>query len=146
MNTKASFQRLRIRAGTDNPYHHPEPPDPLTFATDLSQYYTRFDKQEFSVEYMSLLSNNPVVDGGITISETDVRQQLQRFRPKKAASPGCTSADLLRECADSLAHVQPLFQESVDSSIVPYPLEDSARCSYPPKRKPTELNHYRPVA
>ena len=61
--------------------------------------------------------------------------------------PLYTVADSLHECADSLSPAfQPIFQESGDSGTVPTLCKTSLIVPIPKKPKPTELNHYRPVA
>ena len=61
--------------------------------------------------------------------------------------PLYTVADSLHECADSLSPAfQPIFQESVDSGTVPTLCKTSLIVPIPKKPKPTEMNHYRPVA
>ena len=66
-------------AGTDDS-KQPSPSDPLTFATDLSQYYTRFDKHVFSEEFTRLLSHSQIDTGSITITEADVRHPFKRIK------------------------------------------------------------------
>ena len=119
---------------------NPHLPIPLTFATDLNQHYTRFDRKDVSDDCPLLLSDTQVDSGSVTITEADVRHQFQRIKTSKAAGR------LLRDCADSLSPVfQPIFQR-VDSVTVPTLWETAIIVQIPKKPKPTELNHYRPVA
>ena len=125
----------------------PASTDPVTFATNLNNFFNRFDNADFSVECLHLMTVAPVVEGSVIISVDEVRTQFRKTKATKAAGPDGISARLLNSCADSLAPAfQPLFQASVDSGIVPTLWKSSVIIPVPKKPRPTEPNHYRPVA
>jgi hypothetical protein len=93
------------------------------------------------------MSEAPLVEGSVTISIDEVRSQFRSTKATKAAGPDGISARLLKSCADSLAPAfQPLFQSSADTGVVPTLWKSSIIIPVPKKPKPTEPNHYRPVA
>ena len=148
MNTKAAYQHLKsmmTEASTNPPKVTSS--DPLTLATQLNLFYNRFDKTDFSNECSRLMSEGQLVAGDVTITETEVRTQLRRVKPSKAAGPDGLPAKLLNKCADSLAPAfLPLFQQSVDTGVIPILWKSSTIVPVPKKPKVKELNNFRPVA
>ena len=93
------------------------------------------------------MSEGQFVAGQINITEEEVRTQLRRVKPSKAAGPDGLPAKLLHKCADSLAPAfLPLFQQSVATGIVPTLWKSSTIVPVPKKPKSKELNNFRPVA
>jgi hypothetical protein len=93
------------------------------------------------------MSKSAVVEGQVTITEEDVRLQFRRIKQTKAAGPDGISARLLHQCGDSLAPAfLTLFQDSISSGTIPTLWKTSHIIPVPKKPKPTEPNHYRPVA
>ena len=121
--------------------------DPLTFATKLNLFYNRFDKKDFSSECSRLITEGPYVPGEVIINEDEVRRQLRKVKPTKAAGPDGLPAKLLHKCADSLAPAfLPLFQQSVKSGVIPTLWKSSTIVPVPKKPRIKELNNFRPVA
>lgn len=149
MNTRAAFQHLKTMTDSGNSTcpRQPSVLDPLTFATDLNNFYNRFDKADYSAECARLMSDAPHVEGSVIISEEEVRTQLRRVKPTKAAGPDGLPARLLHSCADSLAAAfHPLFQTSVDTGVIPTLWKSSLIIPVPKKPKAKELNNFRPIA
>ena len=148
MNLKSAYDHLKTMM-TDTP---PRPSqvtssDPQTFSNELNSFYNRFDKSDFSAECSKLMSEGQFVAGQINITEEEVRTQLRRVKPSKAAGPDGLPAKLLHKCADSLAPAfLPVFQQSVATGIVPSLWKSSTIVPVPNKPKSKELNNFRPVA
>ena len=77
----------------------------------------------------------------------EVRMELRRLRPGKAASPDDVCPRLLKVCVDQLAEpLQQLFNLSLQVGSVPVMWKASCLVPVPKAGCPTELNDYRPVA
>lgn len=77
----------------------------------------------------------------------EVRVELGRLRPCKAAGPDGVSPRLLKECRAQLASpLQILFNLSLHSGKVPALWKTSCLVPLPKVVRATEVNQYRPVA
>ena len=144
INAKAAFQHLGTMMDDGDSSRSDQLPastDPVTFATNLNNFFNRFDNADFSVECLHLMTVAPVVEGSVIISVDEVRTQFQKTKATKAAGPDGISARLLNSCADSIAPAfQPLFQASVPSTLVLFPLCGNPQLSSPSPKSPDPLN------
>ncbi len=77
MNTKQAFQRVKTLTGQSIK----QPicvADPITFATNLNNFYARFDTSDFTAEFDSLLDSMPFqeLDYESLLTKQDVYFQL----------------------------------------------------------------------
>ncbi|KAF0025029.1 hypothetical protein F2P81_021910 [Scophthalmus maximus] len=80
-------------------------------------------------------------------SEEDVPRQLSRCKPGKAPGPDGIPAKVLKTCAMELSPIlHSLFSESYPSNTIPTLWKTATIIPVPKKLRPTDLNHYRPVA
>jgi len=115
-----------------------------SIAKELNTFYTRFDTQDFSAEcdrwLRALRSPDPAEPDPFT--EAEVRRQLSRCKPGKAPGPDGIPATVLTICASELSPIlHSLFCESYRTATIPATI-----IPVPKKPRPTESNHYRPVA
>lgn len=88
---------------------------------------------------------SPASPPSFTVEE--VRAELKRLHPGKAAGPDDVCPRLLQVCADQLAEpLQRLFNSSLQTERVPVPWKTSCLVPAPKAGRPAELNNYRPVA
>lgn len=81
------------------------------------------------------------------ISADQVRTELRRLHPRKAAGPDRVCPRLLRACAAELGHpLQQVYNLSLRLGRVPSLWKTSCIVPVPKKSRPSELNDYRPVA
>ena len=148
MNTKQAFNHLKNMAGTNTKQSTTPPDDPLTFATQLNTFYNRFNTHDFSTACTDLLAEDEAPQpGDIPISLESVTNTLKQTKACKAPGPDGVPGRVLRDCALELGPaLQPIFQASVDSGTLPALWKSSTVVPVPKISKPSELNHYRPVA
>uniref|UniRef100_A0A8B9GXH1 Reverse transcriptase domain-containing protein n=1 Tax=Astyanax mexicanus TaxID=7994 RepID=A0A8B9GXH1_ASTMX len=81
------------------------------------------------------------------ISADQVRKQLRRLHPRKAAGPDKVSPRILKTCAAELGEpLQRIFNLSLQLGRVPTLWKTSCLVPVPKKNRPSELNDFRPVA
>ncbi len=147
MNTRQAYQKVRTLTGTTS-RTRTSLTDPISFTVELNNFFARFDKADHSAECESLLRDIPALEHPFSIpfTEEDVYHQLRRCKSGKAPGPDGISGRLLKTCAMELAPVLfSLFSESILSHM-PVLWKTSIIIPVPKKPRPTELNHYRPVA
>jgi hypothetical protein len=117
-------------------------------ANELNVFYTRFDKHDFTAQQqrclqeMQVMSSNPVM-----VNVWEVKKQFQRIKTRSAAGPDNICGRLLKECHQVLAPVYTrLFQQSLDSGVIPRLWKTSTIVPVAKKPSPQVLNDYRPVA
>ena len=85
--------------------------------------------------------------GRQTFTAEQVRKELCRLRPGKAAGPDGVSPRVLKTCATQLSGVlQHIFNLSLSLERVPVLWKTSCLVPVPKKARPSILNDYRPVA
>ena len=95
----------------------------------------------------NLSSNTPVDPPPCIITADQVRGELRKLRPKKAAGPDNVCSRLLKTCAAELGEpLQHVFNLSLQLGRVPTLWKTSCIVPVPKKTRPTELNDFRPVA
>ena len=135
-------QHVKLMSGHSLKQAPPSPMNPLQTATDVNVFFSRFDTHNFTDECERRLATY-FSPGHVTITEEEVASRLRRIRVGKSAGPDRIPPKLLRKCADSLAPaVQPLFQESVDSSVVPVLWKTACIVPIPKVPSPKELNQF----
>ena len=122
--------------------------DDQKFANDLNEFYTRFDKHDYSAEQKIEISKaQDKLDEPINVKEDEVRTLFKRLNVKSAAGPDKIEGKILKLCSDSLATVfTSLIQWSFNENYVPRLWKTSAIVPIPKKKSPVQLNDYRPVA
>ncbi|KAI3376159.1 hypothetical protein L3Q82_016681 [Scortum barcoo] len=81
------------------------------------------------------------------ITTDQVRGQLRKLRPRKAAGPDKVCPRLLKTCAAELGEpLQWIFNLSLQIGRVPTLWKTSRIVPVPKKNRPSELNDFRPVA
>ena len=149
MNTKEAFQKVRTLTGYDPKPKLAAITDPAKFAEDLNTFYTRFDTINCSEECKELLETLPIPEPAHPAPFTveDVRRQLSRCKPGKSPGPDGIQARVFKECATELSPIMhAIFWESYRTASVPTLWKTSTVIPVPKKPRPSELNHYRPVA
>ena len=148
MNFKSAYDHLKTMMTETSPSpSQVTSSDPLSFSKELNAFYNRFDKADYSADCSRLMSEGQYVAGEVNITLEEVRLQLRKVKPSKAAGPDGLPAKLLHKCADSLAPAfHPLFQQSVDSGKLPRLWKSSTIVPVPKKPKAKEMNNFRPVA
>ncbi|KAI4893552.1 hypothetical protein NFI96_004195 [Prochilodus magdalenae] len=82
-----------------------------------------------------------------TFRADQIRRQLRRLHPRKAAGPDKVSPRMLKACAAQLGEpLQHVFNLSLRLGRVPATWKTTCLISVPKKAHPKELNDYRPVA
>ena len=83
-----------------------------------------------------------MLNSHIEISIDDVRSHFRRVNPHKAHGPDYISCKALRVCVDQLARpFQRLFQQSIDTGVVPKLWKRSTIVAVPKNNRPKELNN-----
>ena len=128
-------------------------------ANRLNNFFNRFDQPRSSPLQppLLLLPDNNIVPPSppplpspqpspcITIDQ--VRGELRKIRPRKAAGPDKVPPRLLKTCAAELGEpLQHIFNLSLRLGKVPTLWKTSCIVPVPKKNRPSELNDYRPVA
>ena len=137
---------MRTRTGTTSRTRTSHT-DPISFTVELN-FFARFDKADHSAECKRLLRDLPALEHpySIPFTERDVCHQLRRCKSGKAPGPDGIGGRLLKTCATELASILfPLFSESILFHM-PVLWKNSIFIPVPKKPRPSELNHYRPVA
>ncbi|KAI3362817.1 hypothetical protein L3Q82_001864 [Scortum barcoo] len=93
-------------------------------------------------------SSSPTSTQSSPLITTDqVRGQLRKLRPRKAAGPDKVCPRLLKTCAAELGEpLQRIFNLSLQIGRVPTLWKTSRIVPVPKKNRPSELNDFRPVA
>ena len=122
--------------------------DDVKFSNDLNEFYTRFDKHDYSNEQKQEINNAlEKLDQPINVSEEEIRLLFKRLNAKSASGPDNIASRVLKLCSDSLANVfTALIQWSFNEHYVPKLWKTSTIVPVPKKKSPTQLNDYRPVA
>lgn len=122
--------------------------NPTTFANSLNTFYSRFDITDYSAvcnELLNALPSDLLTTPPFT--EVDVRQELSRCKIGKAMGPDGIPARVLKLCAMELSPVlYSIMHESYSTARWPTLWKKSTIIPLPKKPRPSELNHYRPVA
>ncbi|TWW68216.1 hypothetical protein D4764_19G0000140 [Takifugu flavidus] len=124
---------------------NPSPPSTdISFLNQLKNFYARFEKdnheQASKVELTA--GHQP-----LTFSTTDVRAELSRINPRKAAGPDGIPGRVLRTCAAELAGVlTDLFNLSLAHAVVPTCFKSTSIVPVPKHPTPASLNDYCPGA
>ena len=95
----------------------------------------------------NLSSNTPGDPPPCIITADQVRGELRKLRPKKAAGPDKVCRRLLKTCAAELGEpLQHVFNFSLQLGSVPTLWKTSCIVPVQKKTRPSELNDFRPVA
>lgn len=142
------------------PPQSPSPPTPpLAFTTDLltpptprtsshpPQPPTTSCNTNISAPPSNPSLTSPTPQSGLHITASQVRRELERLKPRKAAGPDRISPRLLKACSSQLCGVlQHLFNLSLHLQRVPVLWKTSCLVPVPKKGRPAALEDYRPVA
>lgn len=93
MNTKQAFQKVRTLTGS-TPKTCTSPTDPISFTTDLNNFFARFDTTDYSAECERLLRNLPAPEQpySVPFTERDVYHLLRSCKTGKAREDLCPGA------------------------------------------------------
>ena len=81
------------------------------------------------------------------ITQNDVNKSIQSIKPGKSAGPDRITGSLLRLCKEPLSPILcQLFQQSLDSGIIPVIWKTAEIIPVPKKSPPTCNNDFRPIA
>ena len=120
--------------------------DDPSLPDQLNEFYARFDRENTS----PVVTTSGVTDElppPFVIEEESVRKALACQNTRKAAGPDGISNSTLRHCADQLAPALTcIFNESLQTGIVPKCFKSAVIIPVPKKSKVSTLNDYRPVA
>ena len=148
LNTKQAFQKVKTLTGCE-----PKPTcsvsDPETHTKELNTFFTCFDNQDFSSECQALLRalSLPDPEKPAPFTEEEVRHQLSRCKPGKAPGPDGIPARVLKTCAMELSEILlSLFCQSYRTATIPTLWKTTTIIPVPKKPRPTEPNHYCPIA
>jgi hypothetical protein len=113
----------------------------------LNEFYARFDRQNTTPVTVQPPDPASPLPPPFVVEESAVRALFQRQNSRKAGGPDGVSAPTLRHCAAQLAPVfTPIFNSSLEQSLIPRCFKTSTVIPIPKKPKVTSLNDYRPVA
>ena len=148
MNTKQAFHKVKILTGQPPNQTQSTITDPTTFAATLNSFYARFDTRDHSATCEELLNALPPdAPTQPPFTTVEVQQQLSRCKAGKAPGPDNIPAKVLKLCAVELAPpLHSIFWDSYRSASIPTIWKTSTIIPIPKKPRPSEPNHYRPVA
>ncbi|TWW56974.1 RNA-directed DNA polymerase from mobile element jockey [Takifugu flavidus] len=142
-NPRSMWQGIQVISNY-KPINASPPSTDISFLNELNNFYARFEKdnheQASKVELTA--GHQP-----LTFSTTDVRAELSRINPRKAAGPDGIPGRVLRTCAAELAGVlTDLFNLSLAHAVVPTCFKSTSIVPVPKHSTPACLNDYRAVA
>lgn len=147
MNTRQAYQKLKSLTGSTSKTCI-SPTDPISFTTDLNNFFARFDTTDFSAECKKELGDLPALEQPYSIwfTKRDVYHQLRSCKIGKAPGPDGITGRLLKTCTLELSPV--LFSLYYESLLLDIPTlwRTSIIIHVPKKPHPSEMNHYRLVA
>ncbi|TWW68197.1 putative RNA-directed DNA polymerase from transposon BS [Takifugu flavidus] len=132
-----------------DPASPPPSPPPLPLLTSLSHPSTFYHPHPLlspspHPPCIPLLSPSPHPP---CFTADQVRGELRKLRPRKAAGPDRVCPRLLKTCAAELGEpLQRVFNLSLELGKVPTLWKTSCIIPVPKKNRPSELNDFRPVA
>ncbi|TWW53917.1 hypothetical protein D4764_0197160 [Takifugu flavidus] len=142
-NPRSMWQGIQVISNY-KPINPSPPSTDISFLIELNNFYARFEKdnQEQASKVELTAGHQP-----LTFSTTDVRAELSRINPRKAAGPDGIPGRVLRTCAAELAGVlTDLFNLSLAHAVVPTCFKSTSIVPVPKHSTPACLNDYRPVA
>lgn len=143
-NARMAWQGLNTMMGRNQKQHSIQCPDSASFATELNQFYARFNDDHLN-ELWTPIEHSDFLP--IRIEEQNVGKVLMKVKPQKASGPDGIKGKVLRECASQLKGVlTQLFQLSLDFNVVPRAWKESTIIPLPKKAHAKALEDYRPVA
>ncbi|TWW56015.1 putative RNA-directed DNA polymerase from transposon X-element [Takifugu flavidus] len=139
-NPRSMWQGIQV-IGNYKPINPSPPSTDISFLYELNNFYARFEKdnpeQASKVELTA--GHQP-----LTLSTTDVRAELSRINPRKAAGPDGIPRRMLRTCVAGV--LTDLFNLSLAYAVVPNCFKSTSLVPVPKHSTPACLNDYRPVA
>nr|XP_046228000.1 uncharacterized protein LOC124049921 [Scatophagus argus] len=91
----------------------------------------------------SSVPSTPPLCSSLSVTATQVRNQLRKLKARKAAGPDSISPKFLRSCTDQLCGI---FQNMFNLSLSLARVQTPCLVPVPKTPHPKELNSYRPVA
>lgn len=151
MNTKQALQRARTLTGCEPRINTCSITNPVAFAKELNTFFAQLDTLDFTAECDALLDAIPLPEAGkpAPFTEEDVRRQLSRCRLGKTPGLDGIPTRVLKACSQELTPVlHSFFCESYmyQTATIPTLWKTATIIPVPKKPRPTDLNHYRPVA
>lgn len=120
--------------------------DDLQMANDLNDFNLRFEKSGHNSSSAMEYSWGTINDK-LLIDPMQINFHFKHICPKKSAGPDRISSYVIKNCADELTPVwHPIFQQSLDSGIVPSLWKKSLIIPVPKIARPLDNNDFRPVA
>ena len=140
-DTKSAWKGVKQLSGMAKAEYKHEVDDVKLFCDDLNEFYSRFDKHDFSTVRDVIESHLKSRDcDKIVISEEEVLKGLKSVKVGKAAGPDGIGASVLKLCCVPLAPiVRNIFQQSLDLSCIPKIWKTSEVIPLP-KRVPPACN------
>ena len=147
-DAKSAWKGLRILTSSEKKKSKAQPENTLQFCNDMNQFFTRFDKFDFTTECKTLLDSLSLQNSTrIVISERDVERTLKAVKIGKAAGPDKINGKVLKLCAQTLAPIfTQIFQKSMDTNKIPTEWKTSEIVPIPKRDPPVVNNDWRPVA
>ena len=103
---KESWQNLATITGYKKKSGEIRTNDDQKFANDLNEFYTRFDKHDYSEEQRVEISKViDKLDDPINVTEEEIRTLFKKLNAKSASGPDNIPSKVLKLCSDSLAYV-----------------------------------------
>ena len=119
----------------------------LSSLKEITEFYTRFDIQDFNNECNEVIRNLSHTNNPIVITIDEVVNALKHVKVGKSAGPDNISAKVVKHCARPLAlPLHKLYQTSLNTGIVPALWKLSEIIPVPKIAFPKVSNDYRPVA
>ena len=122
--------------------------DDLQKAKDLNNFYLRFEKSgHIPMNNTSDMESSGVYIEKLLIDANQINYYFKHICPRKSAGPDGISAYILKNFADELTPVWlPIFQQSLDTGIVPSLWKRAVIIPVPKIVKPISNNDFRPIA
>ena len=147
-DTKSAWKGLKQLTGMKKQNVKPDVKNVTDYCNVLNTFYARFDKYNFAEVRDSIrkfhIGRN---EQQISITCDDVLKCLKCVKTNKACGPDRISAHLLKLCSEPLSPVLcKIYQQSLNSGIIPTIWKTSEIIPVPKKSNPTCYNDYRPIA
>ena len=142
------WQGIQTITGCKPKKKQPAVTDEAKLAEELNEFYTRFDRYDFSTEQNQIIDDiEQLPHGQVKVEEAEVKLLFSKVDPRSAPGPDKVSGKVLKNCNESLApafcHA---FNQCLEEGVVPETWKTATIVPVPKKSNPKEMNDYRPVA
>ena len=146
---KDVWNRMKKVIGSDNKGPQINPPNGQTYADELNDFYSRFDKDSTPDDNLLFknINFNSFTDDPPFFKEDDTHKIFKSLKVNKSQGPDKISPIVLKTCSSQLSiPYTHIFNESIKQHKLPTIWRTSEIVPVPKKRKITVLNDLRPVA